>query len=171
MSTIQDARNAANGLSKATSSDKSFCSAFAVILAASQNAQPSQNPTLQDIIGDFVDKIPGRATLDRLVDIAGNLQTDVMIEIVSDRNNAIASRNQELQNLVNLLGIQIEAANKDANKLQSITAEINKATAAVKAAKTLVSNLADADASKTAKVQAVINALEELSGIFRPTNA
>jgi hypothetical protein len=166
MSTIQDARNAVHGLSTAISSDESFCNAFAVILAASKTAQTSQLPTLQDIIEDFVDKDPGRETLARLFTTAGLLQTDLMISIVSDRNAAIAARIQEFENLLEFLDIQIEAINDDADLLQNIATEINKATAAVKTAKTLVASLADADASKTAKVQAVITALEELGEIF-----
>jgi hypothetical protein len=167
MATIQEARTAVNNLNKLTSPDKRYINAFAVILEASKTASAVERQTLQTIVADLVDKLPGRATVDELADIAGRLDFDLMIQIVTDRNAAIASRNQELKNLAAQLGIQIEAITADANKMRDIAAEINKATAAIKTARTLVSNLADADAPKKAKVQAVFTALEELGEVFK----
>lgn len=166
MSTIQEARNAVDNIDEEISPDRVFINVFTVIIDASRNAKSNENPALQDIIGDFLTKLPNRATMNRLKNIADQLETDVMIAIVGARIAAINARNQELTQLAKALGIQIEAANTDAEKLTKITGEINKATQAVNTIKTLVTQLNSADATANAKIQAVITALEKLDEIF-----
>ena len=166
MATIQEARNAVDNIDQEISPDRVFINTFAVILAASRSASSTQNSTLQDIIGDFLTKLPNRATLSRLRTTANQLETDVMIAEVEARRRAIDARNQELTQLARALGIQIEAANTDAEKLTKITGEINKATQAVNTIKTLVSQLNNSNANANARIQAVITALEKLDEIF-----
>ena len=166
MSTIQEARNAVDNIDAEISPDRVFISVFAVIIDASRNANSNENSTLQDIIGDFLIKLPNRATMNRLRNTANQLETDVMIAVVEARIAAINARNQELTQLAKALGIQIEAANTDAEKLTKITGEINKATQSVNTIKTLVSQLNSSDANANAKIQAVIAALEKLDEIF-----
>lgn len=164
MATIEEARNAVDNIDEEISPDRVFINVFAVILDASRNS--NENAALQDIIGDFLTKLPNRATLNRLRNTADQLETDVMIAEVGARTAAINARNQELIQLAKALGIQIEAANTDAEKLTKITGEINKATQAVNTIKTLVSQLNSSDAGTSARIQAVITALEELDEIF-----
>jgi len=166
MANIQDARNAVNNIDSEISPDRVFVNAFAVILEASKSAKPAENSTLQDIIGDFLTKLPNRMTLSRLRNTADQLETDVMIVIGSERTAAIKARNQELTQLAKALGIQIEGANTDAERLTKITGEINKATQAVNTLKTLVSQLDNTDANVDAKIRAIITALDELDEIF-----
>lgn len=166
MATIEDARNTVDTIDEEISPDRVFINVFAIVLAASKNNNPDQNADLQEIIGDFLARLPNRATLNKLRATADQLQTDVMIEEIGERTARISARNQELTQLAKALGIQIEGANTDAERLTKITGEINKATQAVNTIRGLVSQLNSPDANAEAKIKAVLEALAELDEIF-----
>lgn len=164
MVTIQEAKIAVDNIDTDISPDRVFINAFAIVLEASRNS--NENAELQDIVGDFLRKLPNRVTLNKLRNTADQLETDVMITVAATRTAAINARNLELTQLAKALGIQIEAANTDAEKLTKITGEINKASQSVNTIKTLVSQLNNSDANATARIQAVVTALEKLDEIF-----
>jgi hypothetical protein len=142
-----------------------------VYAAGKTDSSNADNVELRDILSEFQTKIrdTGAAALNPVLDIASALASIVMINIINSNINAINERNKELNQLAKKLGVQITAANLDAAALKRITTEIDKATKLVKTAKALEESLADSDLTKIKKLKAILKALEELQGIFKPS--
>ncbi|MGI8639879.1 MAG: hypothetical protein ACR2MG_07980 [Pyrinomonadaceae bacterium] len=149
--------------------DEDWVGALAQIIvhAASQTeASEEDMEELQQILDEFQDKLPKQTSLEPLLDIASEMSTVVMINIITDGINKIKSNNKELNQLAKKLGVQVKKINDSATLLKNIKTQIDKATKVVKTAKELEESLIDKDLSKIAKLQAIITALEGLSGIF-----
>lgn len=144
--------------------DDEWVNALVRILDESINATSSERTQLITLLTRFVQKSPLRlAPLDT---IAVRLQANLTLTIMTQRLDELAARNDEIIALAAQLGVQVAAANRDANRLIRITGEINKITAGINTIKTLVSQLDNPTANASAKIQAVITALEALDGIF-----
>jgi hypothetical protein len=144
--------------------DDEWVNALARILDESMNASPSERSQIITFLTRFVQKSPLR--LSPLDDIAVRLQANLTLANLTQRLNELSSRNQELVNLADSLGVQVIAANQDAGKLTRITGEIKKVTASITTIKDLVSQLNSTDATKVSRIEAVITALENLNQIL-----
>lgn len=144
--------------------DEEWVNALARILDEGVNATPSERGQLITFLTRFVQKTPLR--LLPLNDIALRLQANLTLANLTQRLNELAARNQEIIILATQLGVQIEAANRDAGRLIRITGEINKATASINTIKDLVNQLNNPDANTSARIQAVATALERLNEVF-----
>ena len=166
MSKVDDARSAVDALDTDFSSVEEFVAAYARIVDAGETLKESERDDLQDVVGNLRNKIPLGIDFQALRDSARRFDEDLTAVIIGTGMANIAARNAELLQMQAALGQHNAAALADANKLQQITENINKATNAVKTARNLFSQLNSADASKMAKIQAIITALEDLDEIF-----
>lgn len=166
MSKVDDARSAVNAINGDLDSPRRFTLAYAKIVEAGKTVKEVERIPLQNITINLIGKMRVGASFDKLRESASGFVDDLTVAIVGTGMANIAARNQELSEMLAVFGEHIEAANADANRLQQITANINKATEAIKTVKTLVSQLSSADANANAKIQAVITALEDLDEIF-----
>ncbi len=151
--------------------DEDWIAALAKIIvfaAGKTDADENDNQELQDVLSRFQLRLPNRATLKPLREIASDMADVVMLNIIDEGINGINLNNRELSQLAKRLGFQIKQANVDANTLKKITGKIEKVTKVVKAAKALEENLANKDLSKIEKLQAIITSLEGLETIFNP---
>lgn len=166
MSKVDVARSAVNALNTDFSSVEQFVAAYATIVDAGKTLQENERLALQTVVGNLRNKIPLGVDFQDLRGSARRFEEDLAAAIIGTGMANIAARNAELQQMLAALGQQNAAALADANKLQQVTQNIDKATAAVKTAKTLFSTLNNGDGTKMQKIQAALNALEELRGIF-----
>lgn len=167
MSKVDEARSAVNALERDFSSIEEFLDAYSKIVDAGKTLQENEQPDLQKVVGNFRQKIRDGATFQKLKDSAAKFEADLAATIIGTGMANIAARNAELQQMLAALNQHNAAALADANKLKQVTENIDKATAAVKTAKSLFSTLTNGDTSKMQKLQAVINALEDLQEDFK----
>ena len=166
MSKVDDARSAVNAIESDFSGIEDFVEAYAKIVDAGKTLKENERIALQTVVSNLRGKIREGATFQNLRDSARRFEEDLAAQIIGTGMANIAARNQELLSMLDALGLHIAAANDDANKLQQITANINKATEAVNAIKTLVLALDSPNAHTNSRVQAVVAALENLKATF-----
>jgi hypothetical protein len=153
------------------SNDEDWAGALATIvvhLASETKASEEDTDEIQDVLDEFQEKLPTRTSLEPLLQIASDLATVVMINIVNDSIGMINERNQELSLLARRLGVQVKKINSSASLLQNIKTQIDRATSVVKTAKAVAEAAANPDLSKVDKLKAIISSLEGLSTIFDP---
>lgn len=167
MSKVDDARNAVNAIESDFSGIEDFVQAYATIVDAGKTLREHERIALQTVVSNLRGKIREGATFQNLRDSARHFEEDLAAQIIGTGMSNIVARNQELQSMLSALGLHIAAANADANRLQQITANINKATEAVNTIKTLATQLNSPNsASVNARIQAVVTALESLRTTF-----
>lgn len=166
MSKVDDARSAVNDIESDFSGIEDFVEVYAKIVDAGKTLKENERIALQTVVSNFRGKIPEGATFQNLRDSARRFEEDLAAQIIGNGMANIAARNQELLSILNALDLHIAAANADANKLQQITTNINKATEAVNAIKTLASALDSPNANTNSRIQAVVTALENLKTTF-----
>ena len=162
-----DARTAVSALSKLSSPIETFVAAYARIVDAGTTLVEADRNALLTVVSNFVDnKIPTNdINFQPLEDSARLFQQNLAAQIIGMGMANIAERNVELQSLIAQFGVQIAATN-DGPKLQQITAQITKATAAVNEIRDLVTQLSTPNASASARIQAVLTALQTLEQTF-----
>ncbi|HEY7179866.1 MAG TPA: hypothetical protein VIC84_00540 [Blastocatellia bacterium] len=127
---------------------------------------PSERLELQTQLRTFVERSPSRVSA--LDEIALQASTDIMLAEVTERIAEIGRRNADLTAAAGDLGVQIEAANRDAGRVLRITAQLNKAIEAIAAVRDMVARLESDNANADEAIQAVLDGLGTLAGIFRP---
>jgi uncharacterized phage infection (PIP) family protein YhgE len=145
-----------------------FNAAFKRIENAVADTGDADLPRLRSILSTFGNKVPDGPTHKRLERDVEDLSDILMKDSLAVRIARIAARNQALEDLTSGLETQISKANKDANLLTQIKDGIDKATATVNQAKTLIDQLTDTDASTKDKLKALIDALAGASTILQP---
>ena len=74
-----------------------------------------------------------------------------------------------MDNLTTELNVQIAKGNADANRLSNIKKIVDKATETVNVVKNLIDQLTVTDATIKSNLKALIDALDGLSRIFKPS--
>lgn len=152
-------------------SDLDWVGALAEILihaAGQTEANEEDTENLQNILSKFQQKLPTRASLKPLREIASEISTVVMINIIDGAIDKINDNNKELTKLANKLNVQVRKLNTSASLLKTIKIQIDKAIEVVKTAKKLEEGLQDKNPSKIEKLDAIITALGDLGKIFKP---
>jgi len=126
---------------------------------------------LRSIVNTFLMKIPDLPTFKRVGRDTEDLSDTLMLSTLTQRIARINARNSALSDLTARLQTEISKANNDANLLQRIKDGIDKATATVNQAKSLVDQLTATDATTKSKLKALIDALAGVSSILSPNNA
>lgn len=124
---------------------------------------------LRSIVNTFLMKIPDLPTFKRIGRDTEDLSDTLMLSTLAQRIAKINARNQALANLTAGLQTEISKANNDASLLQRIKDGIDKATATVNQAKSLIDQLTATDASTKSRLKALVDALAGASSIL--TNA
>lgn len=137
-----------------------------IFMASETKASQSEINELQQVLNEFQQRIPNLALFDPLRDIASDLATVVMINIIDNSLADIDERNQELKSLAEQLGEQIKSINSSANLLQNIKNQIDQATNFVKTAKQIAEVATNPDMSKIEKLKTIITTLVELKNVF-----
>ncbi len=145
-----------------------FTAAFKHIENAVPVTSDADLPRLRNILGTFGNKIPDLPTYRRLERDANDLGVTLMLVTLAQRIARIRARNQALVDLTAGLQTQIAKGNSDANLLTQIKDGIDKATATVNTAKTLIDQLTATDASTKDRLKALIDALAGASTILAP---
>jgi methyl-accepting chemotaxis protein len=168
MPNLDELEHKVDQLDSLTSSIFRFNDAFHGIEQASQDTSDNDVGRLRGILDTFRGKLPDLLTYSRLEADAKDLADNLMLATLADRIARINARNEALAGLTGELKTQIDKANSDANLLKQIKDGVDKATKTVTAAKTLVDQLTATDASTKDRLKALIDALGNISSIFKP---
>jgi len=151
--------------------DPQWVSALATILGDiedSAQADSSERQQLQSQLQTFVQRSPERVSaLDK---IAVQASVDIMIVDLTRRVAEIKARNAQLEVAALALGVEVDAANRDAGRLVRITAEINKAKDAITTVKDMVARLGDDNADAIDTIRAILDGFSRLNEIYRPND-
>lgn len=150
-------------------SDADWAGALAkiiIFMAGETKASQADMDELQEVLNEYQERIPNLALFEPLRDIASDLATVVMINIIDSSLADINERNTELKTLAEQLGEQVKSINNSANLLQNIKAQIEQATQFIKNAKQIAEAATNPDASKIEKLKAIITALVGLKDVF-----
>ncbi len=98
-----------------------------IVYAAGQtDASADDADQIQEVLDEFQNNLPTRASLAPLLDIASEMSTVVMINIINDSIKKIKDTNKELNTLAKKLGVQVKSISNSANLLQNIKDQIDK---------------------------------------------
>ena len=170
MAKFDDLRETIDALDKFSSDDK-YKEAFNDILDAIKHADDEDVSDLADIVAEFHDKLPGDLTLNRIRAEVKELDEDLTLDSIDEILNGISNRNKAIKNLTDALDKESKKAVKDANLLSQIKDAVDKATKTVTEVRTLVDKLTESDANAKSDLIAFINALDNISSIFKPQTA
>lgn len=150
-------------------SDADWAGALAEIMvhtARETESTEEEMDELSAVLDEYQEKLPTRTSVEPLLEIASEMSTVLMINIINDSLNRINRRNRELNALAQRLGVQVRHINNSANLLQNIRRQVERATAVVRTAKQVAEAATNPDTSKIEKLGAIITALEGLQDIF-----
>jgi|GEM_PF-2192217 len=167
MANLDSLEQEVDGLTPANSIFR-YNTAFTHIADAAKVVSDAEVPRLRDILSTFSQKIPDLPTYQRLDRDAEDLAASLMLGSLEFRIARIDARNKALADLTGGLQTQIDKANSDANLLKQIKDGVDKATSTVNQAKSLIDQLTATDTSTKDKLKALIDALGNISAIFKP---
>ena len=174
---FDDLRTQVDDLSQGGSSSIDFRAVFGDISTASKEIT-LQSPTADEdrvklglILKDFIAKNPNLPALKRMFADAVDLAFALGMETVDKCIKRISARNKAIEDLTKKLTEQNQLAEKDANLLTEIKNALDKATKTVTEVKALVAKISDTEIDLKTKLLAFIDALNNVSSIFKPQNA
>ncbi len=158
-----------NNLIEDESLSSEFRDAFKDIEEAGKITTNTEIARLRNILSNFRGKLPNKVVLKPTRAKAKDLADELMLNTLKQRLDRIEARNEALTNLTDELNVQIAKGNSDANRLKEIKSFVDKATETVNVVKNLIDQLTATDATIKSNLKALIDALDGLSRIFKPS--
>ncbi len=168
---FNDLRTRVDNLSQDNSPSPEFLVVFGKISNASKEVTSDADKSqLGTLVNDFIGKIPTHILeLRRMTSDSNDLAFALAMSTVGECIARIKARNDALENLTKELNEQSELGQKDAKLLTQIKEALDKATKTVTEVKEMISKISDSEANLKARLIALIDAVNNISSIFKPT--
>ena len=172
MADLSQLKQSVDSLNKVTSNDEKVREVYGQIEKACINPANTNSVELSEILTNFRDnKLNARETLNRVRADVKDLDENLKLSIIGDRIKAINNRNLAINNLNTKLNEVAKKAKKDAELLKTIQTIVDKTTATIDVVKSFVDALQESDISTKDILNALIDAVNKFSSIFKPQNA
>jgi hypothetical protein len=172
MANLEALRKEVDELDPTVSSKKKIMTAFQHIEDALKGAADGDLAEISGILTIFRDeKLPPDLEFNGLRASAKDLDEALKLGNIAAAIAKIQSRNDAVADLTAALGVQSKKATKDAKFLSRITFAIEKADKTVSVVKDLIDGLEEADKSTRDKLKALVDAVNDVSSIFKGESA
>lgn len=168
---LDELENEVDAIDQDTSTIFEFRNAGRRLETAGQTVSDADIGRLRNIVDTFRAKLPDLPNFNRIRVDARDLADNLMLATIQQRVARIGARNEALSRLTAELKTQIARGNQDAQRLSKIKDGLDKANKTATEAKNLVDQLTASDATIKQKLKALIDALGNVSNIFKPQGA